>query len=127
MSETRCARCCAEAYDAARRTTINAHYNDPGIATAMWQAVRAPKLHRGCVLEPGCGAGIVLGTAPEGARLTVVELDPTTASIAAPGPRHVARRPPPVTACVRVPADRDVYPFPPLSVAGDQQVSPTDS
>ena len=37
----------AEANDPGRRTTINAHYTDPGIAAAMWQAVRAARLHRG--------------------------------------------------------------------------------
>ena len=73
----------AEAYDAARRTTINAHYTDPQIAAAMWEALGALGFSEGRVLEPGCGAGIFLGLAPERARLTGVELDPTTAAIAA--------------------------------------------
>jgi SAM-dependent methyltransferase len=69
-------------YEAARRTTINAHYTDPGVAAAMWQAVGALGFHEGRVLEPGCGAGIFLGLAPERAELVGVELDPTTAGIA---------------------------------------------
>lgn len=59
----------ADAYDTARRTTINTHYTDPGIAAAMWQAVREFGFTEGRVLKPGCGAGIFLGLAPEGTRL----------------------------------------------------------
>ena len=36
----------------------------------------------GPVLEPGCGAGVFLGTAPAGAAMVGVELDPVTAAIA---------------------------------------------
>ena len=35
------------------------------------------------MLEPGCGAGTFIGLAPDGARMTGVELDPVTAGIAA--------------------------------------------
>jgi SAM-dependent methyltransferase len=69
-------------YEAARRTTINAHYIDPQIARAIWQAVRELGCDGGRVLEPGCGAGIFLGLAPAGAQLVGVELDPSTAQIA---------------------------------------------
>ncbi|MGP0035800.1 MAG: methyltransferase domain-containing protein [Solirubrobacteraceae bacterium] len=69
-------------YEAARRTTINAHYTDPRIAAAIWQAVTALGFTAGRVLEPGCGAGIFLGLAPAEAQLVGVELDPTTAAIA---------------------------------------------
>jgi hypothetical protein len=34
------------------------------------------------VLEPGVGAGVFIGLAPEGARLTGGELNPSTAAIA---------------------------------------------
>ena len=92
----------------------------------MWQAVRELGFTEGRVLEPGCGAGIFLGIAPEGARLTGVELDPTTASIAAPGPQHVARRRPP--AGKGLCASRDgATPVPAAIRSRDQQVSPTDS
>ena len=69
-------------YEAARRTTINAHYTDPRIAAAIWHAVQQLGFDRGRVLEPGCGAGIFLGLAPVGADLVGVELDPSTARIA---------------------------------------------
>ncbi len=66
-----------------RRTTINAHYTDPAIAREIWRLVQDLGFSAGRVLEPGCGAGVFLSFAPEGARLTGVELDPTTAAIAA--------------------------------------------
>src|SRR5450755_3600711 len=72
----------AEAWRAARRTTINAHYTDPAIAQAMWQTLTDLGFQAGRVLEPGAGAGTFIGLAPAGAQLTGVELDPTTARIA---------------------------------------------
>ena len=72
----------AEAWRAARRTTINAHYTDPAIAQAMWQTLADLGFRAGRVLEPGAGAGTFIGLAPVGAELTGVELDPTTARIA---------------------------------------------
>ena len=72
-----------DAYAAARRTTINAHYTDPAIAREIWRLVQDLGFSAGRVLEPGCGAGVFLSLAPEGAQLTGVELDPTTAAIAA--------------------------------------------
>ncbi len=39
-------------YEAARRTTINAHYTDPRIAAAIWRAVTALGFTGGGVLEP---------------------------------------------------------------------------
>ena len=68
--------------DAARRSTINAHYTDPRYATAIWGALRAFGFDGGRVLEPGCGSGNFIGTAPAGAECIGVELDPTTAAIA---------------------------------------------
>ena len=70
-------------YDAARRTTINAHYTHVAYAQVIWDALAdlgVPAASR--VLEPGCGAGAFLGTAPDEATLIGVELDPTTAAIA---------------------------------------------
>ncbi|WP_051265218.1 hypothetical protein [Nakamurella lactea] len=78
-------------WDAARRTTINAHYTDPGIVDAIWQAVTSLGLTAGEVLEPGSGSGTFIGLAPAsnsedaaatGFRMTGVELDPVTARIA---------------------------------------------
>jgi N12 class adenine-specific DNA methylase len=68
---------------AARRSILNAHYTDPAIAGVMWQAAAAHGFTGGQVLEPGCGAGLLAGLAPAGARMTGVELDPATAAIAA--------------------------------------------
>ncbi|PPH19550.1 helicase [Rathayibacter rathayi] len=67
---------------AARLTTINAHYTDPEIATAMWAALQRLGFDSGAVLEPGSGSGTFIGVAPAGATMTGIELDPLTASIA---------------------------------------------
>lgn len=67
---------------AASRTTINAHYTDPAIVSAMWAAAGRLGLTDGQVLEPGAGSGTFIGLAPAGIRMTGVELDPTTARIA---------------------------------------------
>lgn len=67
----------------ARRTTLNAHYTSASVVAAMWHATE--ELGVGGVvrvLEPGCGSGNFIGSAPPGARLTGVELDQTTAEIA---------------------------------------------
>ena len=72
----------AEAWRAARRTTINAHYTDPAIAQAMWQTLTGLGFQTGRVLEPGACAGTFIALAPAGAELTGVELDPSTARIA---------------------------------------------
>ncbi|RUQ19842.1 hypothetical protein [Kocuria sp. HSID16901] len=68
-------------YRAAERTVLNAHYTDPRVAQAMWQAVQHLGFESGRVLEPGSGSGTFIGTAPEGAEMTGVELDPVTAAI----------------------------------------------
>src|ERR1035441_6986184 len=70
-------------WDAAARTTINAHYTDPLIARQMWRTMQALGFEHGTVLEPGSGAGTFIGLAPEAAQMTGVELDPLTASISA--------------------------------------------
>ena len=68
-------------YDAARRSTINAHYTDAAYMKAMWAAVQELGFDGGTVLEPGSGVGTFIGFAPESAEMTGVELDPTTAAI----------------------------------------------
>lgn len=73
----------AEEYSSGRESTTNAHYTDPAIAAAMWQAVtRAGLPENARVLEPGCGSGHFLGMAPDSVRMVGVELDPITAQIA---------------------------------------------
>ncbi|WP_211294559.1 helicase-related protein [Microbacterium proteolyticum] len=68
-------------WDAAARTTINAHYTDPLIVRQMWRAMSALGFAGGAVLEPGSGAGTFIGLAPATAQMTGVELDPVTAAI----------------------------------------------
>jgi N12 class adenine-specific DNA methylase/predicted RNA methylase len=68
---------------AASRSTLNAHYTDPRIAKAIWDAVGEMGFTDGRVLEPGCGSGVFVGLAPAAAEVWGVELDPTTAAIAA--------------------------------------------
>ncbi|MDJ0321957.1 helicase-related protein [Pseudarthrobacter sp. PS3-L1] len=68
-------------YTEARRTTVNAHYTDAAYVQAMWTAVQDLGFTGGSVLEPGSGVGTFMGFAPEGAQMTGVELDSTTAAI----------------------------------------------
>ncbi|MGV9277684.1 DEAD/DEAH box helicase family protein, partial [Streptomyces griseosporeus] len=73
---------------AAAASTLSAHYTPPEITSALWQALADLGFDGGEVLEPGSGAGVSFGTAPESARLTGVEIDPTSAAISrllAPG------------------------------------------
>ncbi|WP_328333362.1 hypothetical protein [Streptomyces sp. NBC_00455] len=66
----------------ARRGTLSMHYTPQPIAEAMWDGLKAFGFERGDVLEAGAGSGTFFGVSPEGARLTGIELDPTTARIA---------------------------------------------
>jgi N12 class adenine-specific DNA methylase len=72
-------------WQAAERTTLNAHYTPVELAGVMWDTVLGLGFDGGRVLEPGCGAGTFLGTAPKHLDLDLigVELDPITARIAA--------------------------------------------
>jgi N12 class adenine-specific DNA methylase/SAM-dependent methyltransferase len=69
--------------DAARRTVLNAHYTDPRVAAIMWDLLAGLGFTGGNVLDPGSGPGLFLGTAPAGAAMTGIELDPVTAAMAA--------------------------------------------
>ncbi|NGO67069.1 hypothetical protein [Streptomyces boncukensis] len=66
----------------ASRGTLSMHYTPQPIAEAMWDGLKALGFERGDVLEAGSGSGAFFGVSPAGARLTGVELDPTTARIA---------------------------------------------
>jgi len=70
-------------YQAARASTLNAHYTSVDVAAAMWRLAADLGFAQGRVLEPGCGAGAFLGLAPAGAQLVGVEVEPTTGRIAA--------------------------------------------
>lgn len=75
-----------ELYAAARKTTLNAHYTDAEIVTAMWDHLRDLGFDGGLVLEPGCGSGNFIGLLPEDLRkittMTGIELDPISANVA---------------------------------------------
>jgi len=73
----------AREFDAARRTTINAHYTSAEVVQAVWSTVEQLGFAGGRVLEPGCGSGNFIGFAPPRCAITGVELDPVTAAIAA--------------------------------------------
>lgn len=70
-------------YAAARRSTIDTHYTDAALVTAMWHGLRQLGFAGGEVLEPGCGSGHFIGLAPDGARMLGVEREPVSAAIAA--------------------------------------------
>ncbi|KOX13687.1 DEAD/DEAH box helicase family protein [Nocardiopsis sp. NRRL B-16309] len=74
-------------YGAAARTTLNAHYTDAALVSAIWDGMRELGFTGGNVLEPGCGSGNFIGLAPTDTpvptRMIGVELDPITAGIAA--------------------------------------------
>ncbi|WP_449061740.1 Eco57I restriction-modification methylase domain-containing protein [Planomonospora algeriensis] len=63
------------------RNTLNAHYTDASMVSAVWDAVRKLGFDGGNVLEPGSGSGTFIGLAPDGAHMTGIELDSTTAGI----------------------------------------------
>ena len=70
-------------YAAARQTILTAFFTDEDIASAMWSSLAQAGLRDGNVLEPGCGKGSFIATAPDNVNMVGVELDPTTARIAA--------------------------------------------
>ena len=72
-------------YESARSTVLNAHYTNPTVIKAMYQAVERMGLQPGNILEPSCGIGNFFGLLPEGmqaAKLYGVELDSLTGRIA---------------------------------------------
>lgn len=72
-------------YESARSTVLNAHYTNPMVIKAMYQAVERMGLQPGNILEPSCGIGNFFGLLPEGmqdAKLYGVELDSLTGRIA---------------------------------------------
>ena len=72
-----------EQYRRAQASILNAHYTDPAVVAAVWDALGAAGFSGGPVLEPGCGSGTFIGHAPEGATMVGVEADDVTAAIAA--------------------------------------------
>lgn len=74
------------AWAAAAHSTLNAHFTDPDITSAIWDLVETAGFDGGRILEPGCGSGMFIGTAPESIRSACsfvgVELEPVTAAVA---------------------------------------------
>jgi N12 class adenine-specific DNA methylase/SAM-dependent methyltransferase len=72
-------------YNAAKRSTINAHYTSPEIVAGMWDVVKSLGFQGGNVLEPGAGIGHFFGLMPEDiadkSKLFGVELDSYTSKI----------------------------------------------
>ncbi len=74
-----------EEYEAARGSTLNAHYTSPMVIRAMYEALGNMGFQSGNILEPSCGVGNFFGCLPEamqGRKLYGVELDSITGRIA---------------------------------------------
>ena len=71
--------------EAAKNSTLNAHYTHPKIIARAWDLARQFGFKGGAVLEPAGGKGDFLGLMPADLRgassLAAVELDPTTADV----------------------------------------------
>jgi predicted RNA methylase len=61
-----------------RPPTLNAHYTDFDVASAMWVAANGLEFAGVRVLEPGVGSGTLLATAPPDVAIEAVgvEIDP---------------------------------------------------
>ena len=74
-----------EEYEAARGSTLNAHYTSPAVIKAIYEAVGSIGFEGGRILEPSMGVGNFFGLLPEsmqGSQLHGVELDSITGRIA---------------------------------------------
>ncbi|MBQ7301262.1 MAG: DEAD/DEAH box helicase family protein [Clostridia bacterium] len=74
-----------EEYEAARASTLNAHYTSPTVINAIYEAVDKMGFKAGNILEPSMGVGNFFGMLPEemrNSRLYGVELDSITGRIA---------------------------------------------
>ena len=72
-------------YEAARASTLNAHYTSPTVIRAIYEAIGNMGFQTGNILEPSMGAGNFFGMLPEqmqNSRLYGVELDSITGRIA---------------------------------------------
>lgn len=72
-------------YEAARGSTLNAHYTSPAVIKAIYEAVGSMGFEGGRILEPSMGVGNFFGLLPESmanSQLYGVELDSITGRIA---------------------------------------------
>jgi len=76
----------SDEYEAARASTLNAHYTSATVISGIYDAVERIGFEGGRVLEPALGIGHFLGLMPKEisarSRLTGIEIDPMTAAIA---------------------------------------------
>lgn len=76
----------SDEYEAARASTLNAHYTSATVISAIYDAVGRIGFTHGRLLEPALGIGNFFGLMPAEmsarSRLTGVEIDPLTARIA---------------------------------------------
>lgn len=75
-------------YAAASKSTMNAHYTSIEVVRAMYDGILSHGVKGGSILEPSSGTGNFIGAMPDALRngagsITMVELDPMTAQIAA--------------------------------------------
>ena len=74
-----------EEYEAARGSTLNAHYTSPAVIKAIYEALGSMGFEGGRILEPSMGVGNFFGLLPESmtnSQLYGVELDSITGRIA---------------------------------------------
>lgn len=74
-----------EEYEAARHSTMNAHYTSPTVISAMYDVLNNLGFEKGNILEPAMGTGNFFGVLPEhykDSKLYGVELDSITGRIA---------------------------------------------
>lgn len=75
----------SEEYEAARHSTMNAHYTSPTVISAMYDVLNNLGFEKGNILEPAMGTGNFFGMLPElykDSNLYGVELDSITGRIA---------------------------------------------
>lgn len=58
------------------------YYTPTHVAQGVWDAMLANGFENGNVLEPSCGAGVFLGTKPQGVVMTANDLDPIGSGVA---------------------------------------------
>jgi SNF2 family DNA or RNA helicase/predicted RNA methylase len=70
--------------------SLNEFYTDPAIAKSIWDVANRLGFQSGTALEPSCGTGVFLHTAPAGFKVTGVELESLSSNIATAlhGDRH---------------------------------------
>ncbi|MGA3008525.1 MAG: hypothetical protein ABSE59_11610 [Opitutaceae bacterium] len=75
-----------EEFEAARASTLNAHYTSPEVIRGMYAALQRFGFKHGRILEPACGIGHFLGCMPDEmhsrSTITGIEIDPLTTRIA---------------------------------------------